>query len=174
MCLVCNPLTSQSSTTAFAKSHSEWMVSHSALSTMTFLPLQSQHSVKGQMTHQVTHQGCICTSHVQEISQLKWVLTDPWKSLLLRHCIHWIRTHPKVKKRLKYLATKASSSLGPNYRVFGHPAKKNLWLLSSLIIFLRPIMSEGERFPGYISCLIHFKSTKEKWGDSSPPRDNRR
>lgn len=47
----------------------------------------------------------------------------------------------KSKKRLKYLATKARCSLGPSYSVFGHSAKKNLWLfLSSLIIFPCPTM----------------------------------
>ena len=44
MCLVCNPLTSQSPTTARARSHSEWMVSHCILRTMTVHPLQPQRS----------------------------------------------------------------------------------------------------------------------------------
>lgn len=38
MCLVCNPVTSQSSTTAFAQSHSEWIMSHTLLNTMIAQP----------------------------------------------------------------------------------------------------------------------------------------
>lgn len=135
--------------------------------------LQPQHSLKGQMTHPVIHQGCRCTRHVQEtLNSSEYLLT------LGRACYGIMSIgskHILKPKKLKSLATKASRSFGSNYTVFGHLAKEKLcfFFLSSLIIFLCPIMAGGQKFPGCISCLIRFKSAKERWGGSSPRRDNR-
>lgn len=64
-----------------------------------------------QMTHQVTHHGCRCSRHAQEVSQLQWGFTDPWKSLL-PHCVHWIKTHPEVIKEAE---------------VFGYQSEQLAW-----------------------------------------------
>lgn len=82
---------------------------------------------------------------------------------------------PTPCQKLNYLATKASSSIGSNYTVFGLLTKENLWLfLSSIILIFCPITSGEESFPGYISCLIHFKSAKKRSGHSLPRKDEGR
>lgn len=81
--------------------------------------LQLQHSVKGQMTHRVIHQGCTCTGQVQGTGQLKWVFTDPWKSFLWQY-VQWVKTDSKAKKkRLKYVITKQVAQLSPTTQYLG-------------------------------------------------------
>jgi hypothetical protein len=81
----------------------------------------------------------------------------------------------KSKKRLKYLATKARRSLGPSYTVFGHSAKKNLWLfLSSLIIFPCPTKPGlGGGFLGTFHAWFILRVLRRK-GRQFPSWDNRR
>lgn len=81
----------------------------------------------------------------------------------------------KSKKRLKYLATKARHSLGPSYTVFGHSAKKNLWLfLSSLIIFPCPTKPGlGGGFLGTFHAWFILRVLRRK-GRQFPSWDNRR
>lgn len=168
VCLVCNPLTSQSSTTARARSYSEWMVSHCVLSTMTVRPLQPWRSMEGQMTHQVTHRGCRCTRHIQEVSQLKWGFTDPWKSLL-RHCVHWIKTHPEVKKEAEVFGYQSEALTWPQlHSIWAFSQEESVTFPFKSYYFSLPYKAwVGGRLPGYISCLIHFKSVEEK-GETVP------
>ena len=168
MCLVCNPLTSQSSTTASARSHSEWMVSHCVLSTMIVRPPQPQRSMEGQMTHQVTHHGCRCTRRVQEVSRLKWAFTDPWKSLL-RHCVRWIKTHPEVKKEAEVFGYQSEALTWPQLlSIWAFSQEESVTFPFKSYYFSLPYNAwVGARLPGYISCLIHFKSAEEK-GETVP------
>lgn len=69
-----------------------------------------------------------------------------------------ILNRPTPCQKLNYLATKASSSIGSNYTVFGLLTKENLWLFLSR----------------YISCLIHFKSAKKRNGHNLPRKDEGR
>ena len=168
VCLVCNPLTSQLSTTVRARSHGEWMVSHCVLSTMTVRPLQPRRSVEGQMTQQVTHRGCRCTRHVQEVSQLKWGFTDPWKSLL-RHCVHWTKTHPEVKKEAEVFGYQSKALTWPQlHSIWAFSQEESVTFPFKSYYFSLPYNAwVGGRLPGYISCLIHFKSAEEK-GETVP------
>ena len=168
VCLVCNPLTSQLSTTVHARSHGEWMVSHCVLSTMTVRPLQPRRSVEGQMTQQVTHRGCRCTRHVQEVSQLKWGFTDPWKSLL-RHCVHWTKTHPEVKKEAEVFGYQSEALTWPQlHSIWAFSQEESVTFPFKSYYFSLPYNPwVGGRLPGYISCLIHFKSAEEK-GETVP------
>lgn len=67
---------------------------------------QLQHSVKGQMTHQVIRQGCRCAGQVIGTGQLKWVFTNPWKTLPNNIVSNWIKTCSEANflfSKLKYV-----------------------------------------------------------------------
>lgn len=152
------------------------MVSHTVLSTMTVQPCPlsspSTHWRVKWLTQWFTKAADVPGMSKKQVNSSEYLLT------LGRACYGIMSIgskHILKPKKLKSLATKASRSFGSNYTVFGHLAREKLcfFFLSSLIIFLCPIMPGGQKFPGCISCLIRFKSAKERWGGSSPRRDNR-
>lgn len=133
-------------------------VSHTELRTLTIQPHPLPISAYSEGSYDSPSDSPSLHSHIQELSQVQGLFIESWK----RFWWPWVqcsKLYPEAKRKLKYLTTKASSSIGSNFSswIFGHSVKKNLWLIYlSLIIF-----SDSSCLGGWLSwSMAHFKVSK--------------